>query len=58
VSIRALALAGAATGVVLGIIAGLAGWSRANTGLAGAIATIVGGGLLIAVPDMLGRRRR
>jgi len=56
VSIRSLALAGLATGAMIGIIAGLAGWSDADIQFVGAIGTILGGALFIALPDTLSRR--
>jgi hypothetical protein len=56
-SIRRIALAGAATGLTLGVVATLERWSDAHVQSAIAIATVIGGLVFVALPEELRRRR-
>ena len=47
-----------ATGIMLRLISELGGWPNSTSQLAAVPATIIGGSLLIVLPDILSRRRR
>jgi hypothetical protein len=57
-SVRRIALAGVATGLALGVIATLQGWSESQIQSAIAIATVIGGLAFVALPEELRRRKR